>query len=200
MRNIKNTFEIFVLSLALALSQATFAAAHEKKVMGEMKLDNALSALSFVSIKKGTVGEAHSINNLSGSISPEGNISVVLDLSSVDTKIDIRNDRMKKHLFETSANPTATITAKVGNKISVAGVSIVEGEVSINLHGTTKTVPVSVAVINTGSQVVISSTKPIIIKADDYGMAEGVAMLQKLAKLPSIATAVPVNFVLTFSK
>lgn len=200
MRNTKNILKLFVLSLAFVLSQVTFGAAHEKKSMGEMKLDNALSALSFVSIKKGTTAEVLSINNLSGSITPEGNINVVLDLNSVDTKIDIRNDRMKKHLFETSTNPTATITAKVGDKISMAGVSIVEGEVSINLHGTTKTVPVSVAVINTGSQIVISSTKPIIIKAEDYGMTDGIAMLQKLAKLPSIATAVPVNFVLTFSK
>lgn len=58
----------------------------------------------------------------------------------------------------------------------------------------------SAVVVNTGDKIVITSTNPIIIKAEDYGLAEGVAMLQELAKLPSVATAVPVNFVLTFSK
>lgn len=200
MKIASNLFKLFVLSFALLMSQSSFSAAHEKKSMGTMKLDNSLSALSFVSIKKGAVGEAHTIKNLSGSISAEGNINVILDLASVNTKIDIRDERMKKHLFEIALNPKATVTAKVGDKVSMAGVSIVEGEVSINLHGVTKTVSTSVAVVNTGDKVVISSTKPIIIKAADFGLEGGVAMLQKLAKLPSIATAVPVSFVLTFSK
>lgn len=200
MKTTSTVSKLFVLLFALMMSQASFSAAHEKKAMGDMKLDNSLSALSFVSIKKGTVGEAHTIKNLSGSLSAAGNINVVLDLASVNTKIEIRDERMKKHLFETDKNPSATITAKVGDKVSVVGVSLVEGEVSINLHGVTQKVAVSVAVVNTGDKVVITSTKPIIIKAADYGLEGGVAMLQKLAKLPSIATAVPVNFVLTFSK
>lgn len=196
MKIASNLFKLFVFSLALLVSQSSFSATNEKKAM---KLDNSLSVLSFVSIKKGAVGEVHTIKNLSGSISAEGNINVVLDLASVNTKIDIRDERMRKHLFEVASNPKATVIAKVGDKVSMAGVSLVEGEVSINLHGITKTVSASVAVINTGDKVVISSTKPIIIKAADFGLEGGVAMLQKLAKLPSIATAVPVSFVLTFS-
>jgi hypothetical protein len=64
----------------------------------------------------------------------------------------------------------------------------------------TKKLPFNAVAVNTGDKVVVSSATPIIIKAADFGLEKGVAKLQELAKLPSIATAVPVNFVLTFSK
>ena len=194
----KKLIKLFTLTLALVFTQASFGAAHGKKAMGGMTLDNALSSLSFVSVKKGTAGEAHTIDKLSGSLSAEGDLLVTLDLSSVNTKIDIRNERMQKHLFETGKNPTATVSAKIG-KVS-DGVSRVKGGVELNLHGVKKNVDFEAIAVMSGGKLVVSSAKPIIIKASDYGMEGGVAMLQKLAKLPSIATAVPVSFVLTFSK
>ncbi len=80
------------------------------------------------------------------------------------------------------------------------GVSRVTGAIELNLHGVKKNVDFEAIAVMSGDKLVVSSAKPIIIKASDYGLEGGVAMLQKLAKLPSVATAVPVNFVLTFSK
>lgn len=57
---------------------------------------------------------------------------------------------------------------------------------------------VNAIVAHRGKELVVSSVKPIIIKAADYGMEEGVKKLQELTKLPSIATAVPVTFSLVF--
>ena len=193
-----NFLKLVFLSLTLAFTQVSFGNSHSKKAMGGLTLDNALSSLSFVSIKKGTVGEAHTIDKLSGSLSAEGDLLVTLDLSSVNTNIDIRNERMKKHLFETDKNPTATVSAKIGKVAD--GVSRVKGAVELNLHGVKKNVDFDAIAVMSGGNLVVSSAKPIIIKASDYGMEDGIAMLQKLAKLPSIATAVPVSFVLTFSK
>ncbi len=105
----KKLLKLFTLTLALAFTQVSFGAAHEKKAMGEMTLDNSLSSLSFVSVKKGTTGEVHTIDKLSGSLSVEGDLLVTLDLSSVNTKIAIRDERMQEHLFETGSNPVATV-------------------------------------------------------------------------------------------
>jgi hypothetical protein len=190
--------KLFLFSLALSFTQASFGAAHAKKAMDGMTLDNALSTLSFVSIKNGAVGEVHTIDKLSGSLSDAGDLMVTLDLSSVNTKIDIRNERMQKYLFETGKNPTATVSAKIGKVAD--GVSRVKGAVELNLHGVKKNIDFEAITVMSDGKLVVSSIKPIIIKASDYGMEGGVAMLQKLAKLPSIATAVPVSFVLTFSK
>lgn len=196
--SIKNQFSHLVFLLfALSVSQFSMAATHEKKPA--MTLDNALSSLSFVSIKKGSVGEAHHIKKLSGSISHSGELNVNLHLDSVDTKIEIRDTRMKRHVFE-EGYFTATIKANVGDSIPTAGVAKVMGEGTLNMHGVSKTLPVEVVITNTGNNVVISTATPIIIKASDFGMEAGVKKLQELAKLPSVATAVPVNFVLTFSK
>ena len=193
----KNVLQLIIFTFAKSLSQVALAAAHAK--MAEMKLDNALSSLSFVSVKKGTAGEAHHIRKLSGSISASGELKVMLNLASVDSKIDIRNERIKKHLFETATHPTATITANIGSE-APTGVTMVTGEGILDMHGVTTTIPVNVIIANTGDKLVIASATPIIIKASDYGMEAGVKKLQELAKLPSVATAIPVSFTFTFSK
>ncbi len=77
---------------------------------------------------------------------------------------------------------------------------MLKAPLQLSLHGMVKNVDFEAVVVKLGDKLVVTSAKPIIIKAADYGLEGGIAMLQKLAKLPSIATAVPVNFVLTFSK
>jgi len=194
----QNLLKLITLFFFLGLSHLSMADSHGK--MTAMKLDNALSSLSFVSVKKGSAGEAHHIRKLSGSISTSGELSVVLDLASVDTKVEIRDQRMKEFLFDTAKHPTATITANIGNKIPAAGVIMRSGEVTLSMHGASKSLPVNAIIVNTGDKLVMTSATPIILKAADFGMEAGVKKLQELAKLPSVATAVPVSFALTFSK
>ncbi len=191
MLNRKSLLNGLVLSATMAISQVATA--------GSMNLDENMSNLSFVSVKKGTVGEVHAIQKLTGSLSDKGELKISMFLSSVETNIPIRNTRMKRHLFLSEENPLATITANVTGKVPTeAGVSMIETEGELTMRGVTKKVKVNAMVAHTGKELVVSSVKPIIIKADDYGMGDGVKKLQELAKLPSIATAVPVNFSLVF--
>lgn len=191
MLNKKSVLQGLLLSAAVAFSSIASA--------GSMNLDENMSKLSFVSVKKGTVGEAHSLNKLTGSLSDKGELKISMFLSSVETNIPIRNTRMKRHLFMSEENPIATITANVSGMVPTeAGVKMLDTEGELNMRGVKKTIKVSVMVAHTGKELVVSSIKPIIIKASDYGMEEGVKKLQELAKLPSIATAVPVNFSLVF--
>lgn len=193
-----NLIKIFITSLAIVFCQISFAAENENKTGKGMVLDNALSSISFVSIKNGSVGETHTFDKLSGSFSPEGDLLVTIDLSSVKTKIDIRNYRMKKYFFEVEKNPSATITAKVGEVTN--GVSRISGTLELNFHGVKKNLDFEVIAVLSDNKLVVSSAKPIILSASDYGLEEGIVMLQKLAKLSSIVTAVPVGFVMTFSR
>ncbi len=191
--------KLFILLMTLALTQFSYAGSHGKKTMEGMILDNTLSTLSFVSVKKGKVGEVHTIDKLSGSLSETGDLVIKLDLSSVNTNIDIRNERMQQHLFETKNNPTATISAKIG-KVPTSGVSRVSGTLKLDLHGMKKEFEFQVLAVTSGDKLIVSSTKPIIVQASDFGLVDGILKLQELAKLPSIATTVPVSFVLTFAK
>lgn len=192
MFNYKNVLKGIVLANIIAFSPIAMA--------GSMTLDENLSALHFVSIKKGTTAEVHSIQKLAGSISDKGELNIQLFLTSVETNIPIRNDRINHHVFESEKNPIATITANVEGKIPEVGVAKVEAEGKLHLRGITKKINVSIIVASTADKVTVSSIQPVIIKASDYGMEVGVKKLQELAKLSSIATAVPVNFTLTFTK
>jgi len=50
------------------------------------------------------------------------------------------------------------------------------------------------------NRLLVRSTTPIIIDAQDYDLTEGIEMLRAVAKLPSISHAVPVSYSLVFEK
>ena len=170
---------------------------------GAWQLDNQHSSLSFISIKKADVAEAHHFNQLRGSLDDNGKISFVIDLLSVDTNIAIRNERMKEFLFKTELYPSATFTAQLDmkkfNQIGVGTTGLLKLSGEIDLHGKKQKVMIEVLVAKLSNQnFVVSSMKPVLLNAQRFGLTEGVKKLQELAKLPSISNAVPVSFVLTF--
>jgi len=183
--------------ILLFISLVTFPA------LSEWQLDNQHSSLSFISIKKAEVAEAHQFNQLSGSLTSDGQVSFTIDLLSVDTNVAIRNKRMKEFLFNTELYPTASFNAQLDMKkfnlitIGRTGKLTLTGE--IDLHGQKQKVESDILVAKLSEKsFVVSSMKPIILNAQQFGLTEGVKKLQALAKLPSISNAVPVSFVLTF--
>ena len=69
------------------------------------------------------------------------------------------------------------------------------------LHG--KAVPTSFTVKASKvdeDTLTVSTTSPTLIKAESFGLAEGVTALQKIAGLKSITTTVPVTFSVTFTQ
>ncbi len=64
------------------------------------QLLNDKSQLSFVSIKKNSIAEASHFTQLAGQLSDQGQFSVNVDLTSAETFIPIRNERLSKILFE----------------------------------------------------------------------------------------------------
>jgi polyisoprenoid-binding protein YceI len=170
---------------------------------GGWKLDNAASTINFVSVKKGSVGEVHHFDRISGEADAH-QASVRIDLASVDTGIDIRNQRMRSMLFDVARFPAATIRADIA-ALDVQGLKPgqhVRGNVTlhVDLHGISKPLPASVTVVRLDNGgLMVSSRAPIIVKAADFGLDKGIEALRQVAKLPSIATAVPVSFELYFN-
>lgn len=77
------------------------------------RLDSQSPLLNFVSIKKVHVVETHRFESLSGAITDTGVATLVIDLNSVNTGIDIRNERMRNLLFETATFPQATASVDI---------------------------------------------------------------------------------------
>jgi len=168
-------------------------------------LDGDTSTISFVTTKAINVAEAHRFGELSGSVDADGQVMVSIGLASVDTAIEIRDQRMREMLFQTDQYSMATVSAKVdmaalealqpGQSASMT----LEGMVS--LHGESRPIPMSVVVARSGDDsLLVTSAKPVIVNATEFKLAEGVEALREVAGLPSISLAVPVTFVLSFSK
>jgi polyisoprenoid-binding protein YceI len=187
-------------SLALALILACSSAWAEWKLIPDK------SQLSFVSTKKEHVAESHTFKTLQGSVDDAGNGKLIVGLASVDTKVAIRDERMREFLFQTNVYPTAVYTVALGaTKVGLIsawqpgeqGTMVLEGE--LDLHGVKHPVSADVIVTKAGvDRVLVASTRPVIIRAQDFGLVQGINKLAELVKLSSISYAVPVTFVLTF--
>lgn len=172
--------------------------------MAQWTLDNDRSTINFVSVKNASVGEVHSFGELSGVIAKDGLARLDIDLDSVKTLIDIRNERMRELLFNTVDFPTATVTGQVDPAALRGAVGVVSEErdvaFTLSLHGQTKTVQAAVVVVTgEAGALLVYSARPVLLSASDFGLAEGVAALQKVAGLESISTSVPVTFNLAFT-
>ncbi|MGR5065129.1 YceI family protein [Photobacterium sp. DNB22_13_2] len=167
------------------------------------KLDGTHSSVGFSSVKNDSVMEQHGFRNLSGSISDKGEVSLSIDLTSVDTKIQIRDERMKKELFDTEQYPLTTIEAKVdSDAISglKSGQTVVQDvEFKIDLHGKSEALNATVQVtgLDDGG-LLVSTINPVEIQAGAFGLDEGIGKLKDIAKLNSILLTVPVNANLVF--
>jgi len=170
----------------------------------QWKLDNDNSTVSFVSIKKSSVGEVSYFKKLSGSVAKD-KAEISIDLASVESNIPIRNERMQSMLFEVEKFAKASVSGAIdSSKVS----SLKAGEtysdqqkMTLDLHGMTKQIEVPVRVTKLANDgLLITSEKPMIIKADDYALVKGIDKLREVAGLPVISTSVPVSFNLVFRK
>lgn len=166
-------------------------------------LNSDKSRLSFISTKAVNVAEVHRFGTLEGGIDDSGTATVHVHLGSVDTNIEIRDERMRGMLFETETHPNATITARVDTemlgKLAIGESMTTAIEGVLTLHGETVPMPAAVIVTRTGeSGLLVASQEPVVVNAPLFGLDTGVEKLREIAGLPSISNAVPVSFVLSF--
>ena len=155
------------------------------------------SRIGFVSIKNNRIGENNAFERVSGSISESGQVAVSVDLSSVETGIGIRNERLQKMLFEVASFPTASIDAALSDgqiaALRAGGARAESVSVNISLHGKTVSKTANVSVSSSGGDVRVTTTQPIVITAQEFGLESGVAALQQIAGLSAISRSIPVT-------
>ena len=184
----------FLTSIALLAGSA----------QAQWSLDNSASTLSFVTVKADHVGEVHTFDQLSGSIDDRGNVEIMVELASVNTLIDIRNERMQSMLFETNLFPRAMITGDVDlasfTEMSPGASITAQLEFELDIHGVSNSYNTELIVTRLVNGVVASTSKPIIVTAASHGLVDGVEALREIAGLPSISRSVPVTFNVVFDE
>jgi len=170
----------------------------------QWSLNNDASSLSFVTVKAEHVAEVHTFDMLSGTIGDAGDVTITIELVSVNTLIPIRNERMQEMLFETNLFPEATITGSINLGALTAmdaGASIARQiDFNLDLHGESMALAADVQITRTGEGVVVSTLKPVVVTADSFSLTAGVERLREVAGLPSISRAVPVSFTVVFEQ
>lgn len=172
---------------------------------GSWALDAAGSRLSYVSIKAGEVAEANRFDALSGSVAADGTATLDIDLASVNTGVDIRNERMREIFFGVAENPKATVTATL-DPAAFSGLAVGQSltrplKAKVALKGAEAEVETEVLVTRvTADRVTVVPTAPVIVSTDMFGLTDELGELRALAQLPSITPAVPVTFALSFTR
>lgn len=189
--------------LAAACSQAPAEA--PSVTQGAWTVDSDASELSYVSIKAGEIAEANSFETVTGSVSADGAAMIEIDLASVSTGVDIRDERMRDIFFVVADNPTATVSAQIDpaafEALGVGESTQTTLDGTLTLKGVEAPFQANVTVTRAGADRVLAvSDAPVIVEAGRLELTEGLAQLQELAGLPSITPVVPVTFALAFTR
>jgi len=172
-------------------------------VFPDWNLVNEESRIHFISIKASDIAEIHTFKELSGSVKNNGQAQVVIDLSSLETLIPIRNERMSNLLFETKIYPIASF--KLGLDLQsillteVGKSSNVTYSGKLELKGKQFSMPVKLSVTRLSDEsFLVKSSEPLLLNANRLGLSDGIESLRVIAGLPSISKSVPVTFSLIF--
>jgi len=171
-----------------------FAASTASAEMWTLDSDN--SKVGFGSVKSDVIGESHSFSGLSGTVSDDGAVDITLDLSTVNTQIDIRNERMIEHVFKMA--PSAQLLAEVDMEamssldVGSTMMTVVEGTLMFLGEEVFVDLPVVAARLSE-EQVLIMSDGVTYISTEELGIDAGIDMLMEIAGLERIDRAVPVT-------
>lgn len=168
-------------------------------------LDGESSYLSLISVKQTDIAEVHTFDSFSGVIDQYGQANLTVELSSIDTNVELRDQRLRDHLFDVVSFPTANARLNLDmatiDGIGVGSSAEVPVSTSFSLRGKTKTLEVVLVVMRLSEEhLMVKTTRPIVLDTKDYGLQPGVQKLLELTGLQSISSAVPVEFMFDFKR
>ena len=205
------TLALTAASSALVLSGCVSAPDTRASIAAKTwQIDNAQSSLNFVTTKAGQAGvggiaEVQAFRRFAGTLDAQGKIEFSIDLSSVETGIEIRDQRMRTMLFNVGATPKATFAATLDAATLKGLDAVVTRDVDVDgtlsLAGISKPVAAKLRVARLGKGAMLVTTRaPIVVNAIDYGLRSGVEALREVVALNFLASTAPVTFALVLNE
>lgn len=173
-------------------------------VHADWYLDNESSRLSFISTHSGSQSEVHRFLTLHGQIGTKGNARLRVDLDSLSTGVPLRDERLRAMLFDTKRLPEARISAQINldQFTDLAPGAQLELRLPLQLTLNERTHELQAELLVTrldDRRFQVVTLAPLVLHAEDYGLAGGIEALRKLAGLSAISLSVPVGAVLIFT-
>ncbi|MBF6038641.1 YceI family protein [Pseudomonas sp. P154a] len=167
-------------------------------------LDGESSRLSFISTKNANLSEVQRFLVLHGKVDAKGLAEVEVELESVNSGIPLRDERMRKELFEIQTYPEALITAQIDlrpiNDLAPGAQLELRLPLTVNLHGKQHQYNAELLATRLDDRrFQVVTLEPLVINAEDFDLAPGLETLRKVADLSAISLSVPVGAVLIFT-
>ncbi|WP_298835802.1 YceI family protein [uncultured Roseobacter sp.] len=185
---------------ALALSATTALAGGHA---GWVSVDDQ-SSVAFGSVKNSEFGEVHHFTDVSGKVSEAGDLEISINLASVQTNIDIRNERMNEHVFASgpvSAVISGQIDMQALSALGTGDIMLADVEAELSFAGTENDIEARMMVARLAEdRVLVTTADFIMLSTDDLGITAGIDKLMELASLDSITRVTPVSVRMVFEK
>lgn len=186
-------------TLAILLLAGASLSAH-----ADWYLDGESSRLSFVSTKNANLSEVQRFLVLHGKVEPSGLAQVEVELDSINSGVPLRDERMRKELFEIEKFPEALITTQIDlrpiNDLASGAQLELRLPLTVDLHGRQHTYNAQLLATRLDDRrFQVVTLEPLVINAEDFDMAPGVEALRKIVGLSAISLSVPVGAVLIFT-
>lgn len=194
---------MFNRSLAQTLAFLLLAGA-ALSARADWYLDGESSRLSFISTKNANLSEVQRFLVLHGKVEPSGLAQVEVEMDSVNSGIPLRDERMRKDLFEIQTFPEALITAQIDlrpiNDLAPGAQLELRLPLTVNLHGKQHEYNAELLATRLDDRrFQVVTLEPLVINAEDFDLAPGLESLRKVAGLSAISLSVPVGAVLIFT-
>jgi len=196
--------EKLVIAITILCCMTGVAIAQSNPFAPGWELLPEVSAIRFQSVKETTKVESNSFASFSGKIDASGAATLIIRLDSIDTKVDLRNVRMRFLFFETFQYPEATITMQlepsVLSDLGQMRRKVVTLPYTLDLHGISNTSKAEMIITEISDGILsVSSSTPISISASDFSLDAGIKKLEEAANV-SIIPSATVTFNLLFSR
>ncbi|MDE1460902.1 YceI family protein [Spartinivicinus poritis] len=187
----------------------TLAASTALPVQAAWQVQSEHSKVNFVTEKIFTNGksvkETQLISGVSGQVNDQKQAEIKIDLATIDTKIPIRNDRIKQWVLDTTNYRYATVKADLSGideqKLTVGAAKQMEVDGQLTIRETTLPIKLFVKVTkNAAADYLVESYQDTSININQYGGEAGVQQMTKVMGLKSITSVVPVKWALTLKQ
>ena len=167
-------------------------------------LDGESSRLSFISTKNANISEVQRFLVLHGKVDPKGLAQVEVELESINSGIPLRDERMRKELFDIQTFPEALITTQIDlrpiNDLAPGAQLELRLPLTVNLHGKQHQYNAELLATRLDDRrFQVVTLEPLVINAEDFDLGPGLESLRKVAGLSAISLSVPVGAVLIFT-
>lgn len=185
--------------LLLALLAALALPAH-----ANWYLDNESSRLSFTSTKNADIAEVHRFLVLHGKVDGKGAAEVEVELESVNTGIPLRDERLRDQVFQIRKFPSARITAQLDlrpiNALAPGAQLELRLPLTVQLAGQTHRYNAQLLATRLDDRrFQVVTLEPLVVHAQDFGLAPSFTALRTSAQLSALSLSVPVGAVLIFT-